>query len=203
MAVSRSAAAPVGSLRSKREIPMNKLNRGSRFQRLTIAASAVFAIMVMAEPVRADHVERGLGAIVGGVVGGAIGSTIGKGRGRSAAIGVGSALGALYGSELAGHHHHRYPPRHAHYAHPRRSHAHAPAVVTYVPQPVPVYVHPTPVYVAPPTRVAETSITIPASGRVSVAAQQSANITECRLLEGGLAPVYGCRDTHGHWRILR
>ena len=46
----------------------------------------------------------------GGVVGGAIGSTIGKGRGRSAAIGVGSALGALYGSELAGHHHHRIPP---------------------------------------------------------------------------------------------
>ena len=181
------------------KMTMNKISRGSMFRRVVVAVSAAFAITALAGPVRANHVEEGLGILLGGIVGGSIGSAIGKGNGRRIAIGVGSALGALYGGEVAAHH--RPPRRNTHYVHPGRSHA--PAVVKYYPQPVPVYVQPAPVYVTP-SRAAETSITVSTSGGGSaIARHKPASITECRLLEGGLAPVYGCRDTHGDWRILR
>ena len=181
---------------------MNKLNPRSKFRcAIVAAASAVFAIVVTAEPVRADHVEHRLGALLGGVVGGTVGSTIGKGSGRSIAIGVGSALGALYGGELAGHHH-RHIRRHTHYAHPR--HFHSPSAVTHHPSTAPIYVQPTPIYTTPPVQVARTPNTKFASARRSTTAGQALTaITECRQLEGGLAPVYACRNTHGGWKILR
>ena len=178
---------------------MNKISRESMFRCAVIAVSATFVLTVLAGPVRADHVEQGLGILLGGIVGGSIGSAIGKGNGQRIAIGVGSALGALYGGEVAAHH--RPSIRSAYYTHP--GHSHAPAVVRYYPQPLPVYVQPSRVYVTP-SRTAETSINVsPASGGLTGARHKPASITECRLLEDGLAPVYGCRDTHGDWRILR
>lgn len=196
---------------------MNRINRKSSFRRvLLMGVSAIFATTALAGPVQADHLRQGLGMLLGGIVGGSIGSTIGKGRDRRVAIGVGTALGALYGREVAAHHGHRHRHvRHRHHswrkpyhAHPR--HSHAPVVVEYhsyrpVHQPVaPVYVQPAPVYVAPP-RAVERSITVSSTGAGSTLARYgpAAPITECKLLEGGLAPVYGCRDTNGDWRILR
>ena len=110
-----------------------------------MTVSATVAMTALAGPVRADHVEQGLGVLLGGIVGGTIGSTIGKGQGRRVAIGVGTALGALYGNEAASHR--RHSGTRAHYAHP--GHTHAPSVVKYYPQPVPVHVQPVPVYSAP------------------------------------------------------
>ena len=191
---------PIRSVRSQRGVmTMNKISRESMFRRAVIAVSATFMLTVLAGSVRADHVEQGLGVLLGGIVGGSIGSAIGKGNGRRLAIGVGSALGALYGGEVAADH--RPARRNAYYAPPR--HLYAPAVVRYHPEPIPVYVQPSPVYATPP-RAAETSITmLPSGGGLGVARHKPASITECRLLEDGLAPVYGCRDTHGNWRILR
>lgn len=177
---------------------MNRINRNAMFRGAVMTVSATLAMTALAGPVRADHVEQGLGVLLGGIVGGTIGSTIGKGQGRRVAIGVGSALGALYGNEAASHR--RHPGTRAHYARP--GHAHAPSVVKYYPQPVPVHVQPVPVYSAP-SQAAEISITVSSNGRGSTNRQSPASITECRLLEGGLAPVYGCRDAHGQWRILR
>jgi hypothetical protein len=105
----------------------------------------------------------------------------------------------LYGGEVAAHH--RPSRRNAYHTHP--GHSHAPAVVRYYPEPIPVYVQPSPEYVTP-SRGAETSITVsPTGGGLAITRHKPASITECRLLEDGLAPVYGCRDTHGDWRILR
>ena len=179
---------------------MNKIGRKSMFRRIVMVVCATLAMTTVSGPARADHVEEGLGILIGGIVGGSIGSRIGKGNGRRIAIGVGSALGALYGGEVASHH--RPSRRNAHYTHP--GHSPAPAVVRYYhyPQPVPVYVQPAPVYVTPP-QATEKSINVSiGSGSVNTRYRQ-ASITECRLLEDGLAPVYGCRDAHGDWRILR
>ena len=177
---------------------MNKINRDSMFRQVVVAVSATLAMTALAGPVRADHVEHGLGVLLGGIVGGAVGSTIGKGHGQRVAIGVGSALGALYGSEVASHR--RHSGYKAHYAPPR--HTHAPAVVKYYPQPIAVHVQPAPVH-AVPSQAAEVSITVSSVGRSPTTRHAPAFITECKLLEGGLAPVYGCRDAHGGWRILR
>ena len=185
---------------------MNRLERWSGFGRMVAVASVVLAVAVTAESARADHVEHGLGVVLGGIVGGAVGSAIGKGDGRDVAIGLGSALGAMYGGITARHHprhsrHHYHPRRHARYVHPR--HLHVPEVARYAPPPAPVHVHPVPAPVTVSART-EISVTVPARGHVSTAARHASGpITECRLLEGGLAPVYGCRDTHGSWRILR
>lgn len=179
---------------------MSEINRESAVRRFAIAICASMVLAVTVQPVRADHVEQGLGAVIGGVVGGVLGSGIGSGSGQKVAIGVGSALGALYGNEVAKHGGYYSRPR-AHYH--RSRHAAPPAEVKYYPQPVPVYVQPTPVYVTPPAGTAQTSITVSTSGGSNISANPPASLTECRLLEGGLAPVYGCRDTHGGWRILR
>ena len=188
-------------MRQRGQMIMNKISRETMVRRFVMAVSATFAITALAGPVRADHVEQGLGILLGGIVGGTIGSAIGDGNGRRIAIGVGSALGALYGGEVASHH----GPyrRNAYYAHPRPSHA--PLVLRYYPEPVPVpvYVQPSPVYVTP-LRAAETSITVSSTGGGATSARHMpVSVTECRLLEDGLAPVYGCRNTNGDWRILR
>ena len=182
---------------------MNRLFQESIVRRTTMAAaSAVLAIVTVMAPVRADHVEYGLGVLLGGIVGGTIGSTIGDGSGRRVAIGVGSALGALYGGDLARHDQRRHYRRHTHHVHPR--HAHIAPAVTYHPPAVPVYVQPAPVYVTPPVRTVETSNYASVSTHGSTTARRAPEgFTECRLLEGGLAPVYGCRDAYGEWRILR
>ena len=177
---------------------MNKTKRDSMFRRAAVAVSTILAMTALAGPVRADHVEHGLGVLLGGIAGGAVGSTIGKGHGRRVAIGVGSALGALYGSEVASHR--RHSGHKAYYAPP--GHTHAPAVVKYYPQPVLVHVQPAPVHAAP-SQAAEVSINVSSVSRSPTTRHAPAPITECKLLEGGLAPVYGCRDAHGGWRILR
>lgn len=177
---------------------MNMINRETMFRRVVVTISATLAIAVLAGPVRADHMEQGLGVLLGGIVGGTIGSTIGKGNGQRVAIGVGSALGALYGSEIASHRHH--PRNEAYYAYPEQ--ARVPATIMYYPRPVPVHVQPAPVY-STPLQSAEVSITVSSSGGSSTTRHAPTSITECKLLEGGLAPVYGCRDTRGGWRILR
>ena len=177
---------------------MNRINRNAMFRGAVMTVSATLATAALAGPVRADHVEQGLGVLLGGIVGGAIGSTIGKGQGRRVAIGVGSALGALYGNEAASHR--RHSGTRAHYAHP--GYTHAPSVVRYYHQPVPVHVQTVPVYSAP-SQAAEISITVSSNGRSSTSRYAPPSITECRLLEDGLAPVYGCRDARGQWRILR
>ena len=183
---------------------MTRLNRESILRRTAAAAACgVFAVLTMVTPVRADHVEYGLGVLLGGIVGGTIGSTIGDGSGRRIAIGVGSALGALYGGDMARHDRPRHLPGHTTY-HVRTGHAHVSPVVTYHPPPVPVYVQPVPAYVTPPVQVVEPASFVSVNIHGSTTARQTPGaISECRLLEGGLAPVYGCRDAHGEWRILR
>ena len=175
---------------------MSKNGREAMFPRFAIMISVIVAMTTLAGSVRADHVEDGFGALIGGIVGGTIGSAIGKGSGREIAIGVGSALGALYGSEVSSH---RHPSGDlVHQAYPGRSPA--PETVRYYPQPIPVYIHPVQpaaVHVMP-SRVEEPSITVSSNiGGSTVVRHTPASVTECRLLEGGLAPVYGCRDTHG------
>ena len=182
---------------------MSKNGRETMFPRFAIMISVVVVMTTLGGSVRADHVEEGLGVLIGGIVGGTIGSAIGKGSGQKIAIGIGSALGALYGSEVSSH---RRPSGNlVHQAYPGRW-SHAPETVRYYPQPIPVYVHPVQpaaVHVMP-SRVEEPSITVSSNiGGSTVVRRTPASITECRLLEGGLAPVYGCRDTHGQWRILR
>lgn len=177
---------------------MNTGGRGKTLRRMAMVVSVSFAMTALAGPVRADHVEEGLGILLGGIAGGSIGSAIGKGNGRKIAIGVGSVLGALYGAEVATHH--RPPRRTDHHVRPRYSPA--PLVVKHSHQPVPVYVQPAQIHVASPSAV-ETSITLSPRGDSTSFRHKPVSITECRLLEGGLSPVYGCRDVHGNWRILR
>lgn len=177
---------------------MNQDRREKTLRRFAVAVSLAFTMSALTGPVRAEHVEEGLGVLLGGIVGGSIGSAIGKGNGRKIAIGVGSVLGALYGGEVAAHQ--RPSRKKGHHPYPR--HSHAPPVVEHVPWPVPVYVKPAPVHVAPPPS-AEKSITLSSSGGSATFAHTPPSITECRLLEAGLSPVYGCRDTHGNWGILR
>ena len=176
---------------------MNRRRREKMLRHLALVIFATFAMTALTGPVRADHVEKSLGVLLGGVAGGAIGSTIGKGSGREAAIGVGSVLGALYGGKAAAHH---SSSRHAgRHVHPRPSHV--PATAPYHDRPVPVYVvQPLPVT---PTPASETSITWASGAGSTIVRHAPASITKCRLLEGGLSPVYGCRDTNGNWRILR
>ena len=177
---------------------MNTGRRGKTLRRMAVVVSVAFAMTALAGPARADHVEEGLGILFGGIVGGSIGSAIGKGSGRKVAIGVGSVLGALYGGEVATHHRRsRAASRHTA---PRHSPAYE--VVEYVRDPVPVYVQPTPVYFTS-SQAAERSITLSSSGGSTTFRHTQPSITECRLLEAGLSPVYGCRDSHGNWRILR
>ena len=166
---------------------------------MAMVVSVAFAMTALAGPARADHVEEGLGMLLGGIVGGSVGSAIGKGNGRKIAIGVGSVLGALYGGEVATHHR---PSRRAghHVRHPQYSQA--PLVVKHSHQPVPIYIQPARIHVVSPSAM-ETSITLSSRGGSTSYRHEPAAITECRLLEGGLSPVYGCRDVHGNWRILR
>lgn len=177
---------------------MNIGRRGKTLRRMAMAVSVAFAMTALAGPARADHMEEGLGILLGGIVGGSVGSAIGKGSGRKIAIGVGSALGALYGREVATHH--RPSRRTGHYVQPQ--HSHVPLVVKHSHQPIPIYVQPAQIHVTPPSAV-ETSITLSSRGGSTSFRHKPAIITECRLLEGGLSPVYGCRDAHGNWRILR
>jgi len=42
------------------------------------------------------------------------------------------------------------------------------------------------------------------AGTSNIAPRESGNtVSECRILEEGLTPVYACRDGRGAWRILR
>lgn len=166
---------------------------------MAMVVSVAFAMTALAAgPARGDHVEEGLGMLLGGIVGGSVGSAIGKGSGRKIAIGVGSVLGALYGGEVATHP--RQSMRTDHHVRPQYSQA--PLVVKYSHLPVPIYVQPAQIHVASPSAM-DTSITLSSRGGSTAYRHKPAAITECRLLEGGLSPVYGCRDVHGNWQILR
>ena len=177
---------------------MNTGRRGKTLRRMAIVVSVAFAMTALSGPARADHVEEGLGILLGGIVGGSVGSAIGKGSGRKIAIGVGSVLGALYGGEVATHH--RPSRRTDHHVRPRYSQA--PLVVKHSHQPVSIHVQPAQIHVDSPSAM-ETSITLSSRGGSTSYRHEPAAITECRLLEGGLSPVYGCRDVHGNWQILR
>lgn len=192
------------------------------------AAGVVAAVLIMA-PSPSVHAgpgddERVAGSIVGSVIGGVIGSTIGDGRGRGAAIGVGSLLGGIAGYHAVdpdpyrhrrhGHRHLRHrrhvhydyllprPHVHVHPRHPRRErHAHyhyyeAPAQ----PRAVVTYQLPAPVAVATPIREVNV-VTSPPRRRSSSGVD--AALTECRVLEAGIAPVYACRTAGGDWRLLK
>lgn len=177
---------------------MNTGRRGKSLRHMAMVVSVAFGMTALAGPARADHVEEGLGMLLGGIVGGSVGSAIGKGSGRKIAIGVGSVLGALYGGEVATHH---GPSRRTDH-HVRPQYSQAPLVVRYSHQPVPIHVQPAQIHVASPSAM-ETSITLSSRGVSTSYRHKPAAITECRLLEGGLSPVYGCRDVHGNWQILR
>lgn len=178
---------------------MNTGRRGKSLRRTAMVVSVAFAMTALAGPARADHVEEGLGMLLGGIVGGSVGSAIGKGNGRKIAIGVGSVLGVLYGGEVATHHRQSRRAGH-HVRHPQYSQA--PLVVKHSHLPVPIHVQPARIHVVSPSAM-ETSITLSSRGGSTSYRHEPAAITECRLLEGGLSPVYGCRDVHGNWRILR
>lgn len=197
--------------------------RGRAFRFLVTGVVAAVAFVAVIPSVQADPHEgdRVAGAIVGSVIGGVIGSAIGDGRGRGLAIGVGSMLGGIAGYHAVepdpyprhrrGHRHlrHRWhahydsprPRVHVHPRHPRRErHVHhhyheAP------PRPRTVVTYRLPAPVAP-AAVREVNVVIaPPSARSSP--RHQAALTECKLLEAGIAPVYACRTAGGDWRVLR
>lgn len=200
--------------------------RDTVFRFLAAGVLVAVAIMAASPSVQADphDGERVAGAIVGSVIGGAIGSAIGDGRGRGIAIGIGSMLGGIAGYHAAdpdpyrhhrrGHRHLRHK-RHVHYdyllprphvyvhpRHPRRErHVHhhyheAPA------QPRTVVTYQLPAPVASATPVREVNV-VTAPPRVRSHQVLDTALTECKVLEAGIAPVYACRTAGGDWRLLK
>ena len=191
----------------------------------TLAAGVVAAIvfMVSTPPAQADHRdgERVAGAIVGSVIGGAIGSTVGRGSDRALAIGVGSLIGSIAGYHVV----HPTPPRHyrhghvrarhhrtrVHYDYPvlqpqvhvsprRERHVHHHYYEAPQPQPVVTYQLPAPV-MNTDTGQQVNIVTAPPRGRASW--NHNATLTACKVLEGGIAPVYACRTADGNWQLLK
>lgn len=192
----------------------------------TVGVLVAVAIMALSPSVQADphEGERVAGAIVGSVIGGAIGSAIGDGRGRGVAIGIGSMLGGIAGYHAAdpdpyrhhrrGHRHLRHrrhihydyllprPHVHVHPRHPRRErhvHHHYYEALSQ-PRAVVTYQLPAPVAAATPVREVNV-VTAPPRRRSSRGVD--AALTECRVLEAGVAPVYACRTAGGDWRLLK
>lgn len=187
-----------------------------------LAAVAFMAVSPSAQAGSDD--ERVVGAIVGSVIGGAIGSTIGSGAERGVAIGVGSLLGGIAGYHAVdpdpyryhrrGHHHPRHR-RHVHYDYPvfqppiyihprpprRERHVHH-HYYEAPPQPRTVVTYQLPAPVAPAAPVRELNVvTAPLRGTPSL--RHGADLTECKVLEAGIAPVYACRTAGGDWRLLK
>lgn len=197
---------------------------GKTFRSFAAGVLAAVTFVAISSSVQADpdDGERVAGAIVGSVIGGAIGSTIGDGRGRGVAIGIGSMLGGIAGYHAAdpdpyrhhrrGHRHLRHR-RHVHYdyllprphvyvhpRHPRRErHVHR-HYYEAPPQPrtVVTYQLPAPV-VATPIREVNV-VTAPPRRQLKVL---DTALTECKVLEAGIAPVYACRTAGGDWRLLK
>ena len=187
-----------------------RLGITSRFV-FTTAAALALALTLVA-PVRADHfnhVRSWSGTLAGSIIGGAIGSTIGQGRGRLVAVGAGALLGGLYGRHLArdhrhlrAHHHswhgHRghHHPWHVHHRAWQRLHARDLPAST----PRPWTVLHSPAHVPGPATVAD--YVLVGTGSAAPRGYYAA-LTECRIFEDGLAPVYMCRSEDGDWHILR
>lgn len=199
--------------------------RSKAFRSLAVGILVAMAFMAVSPSAQAgSDDERVVGAIVGSVIGGAIGSTIGSGAERGVAIGVGSLLGGIAGYHAAdpdpyrhhrrGHRHPRHrrhvyyhypvfqPPIYIHPRPPRRErhvhHHHYEAP----PQPRTVVTYQLPAPVAPAAPVREWNIvTAPPRGAPSL--RHEAELTECKVLEAGIAPVYACRTAEGDWRLLK
>ena len=192
------------------------------------AAGVLAAVLSMAvsPPVHADPSdgERVVGAIVGSVIGGAIGSTIGRGADRGVAIGVGSLLGGIAGYHAVdpdpyryyrrGHRHlrHRRPmhydyplplPRaHVHPRPPRRERQVHHHYYEAPPQPQTVVTYQLPAPVMPTAPIREVNV-VPAPSRRQSDRVLDTALTECKVLEAGIAPVYACRTAGGDWRVLK
>lgn len=197
--------------------------QGNAFRIFAVGVVAAVLIMAESPSVHGDpsDSERVVGAIVGSVIGGAIGSTVGRGADRGIAIGVGSLLGGIAGYNAVNpdpypyyrreHHHRRYRervyqdnpvPRPRVHVYPRRDrHVHdhyyeAPpqprTVVTYQPA------NPVAPVITPLREV--NVVMAPPRGRSHRVLNTV--LTECKVLEGGIAPVYACRTAVGNWRIL-
>ena len=190
----------------------------------TLAAGVVAAIAFVASspPVQAGHRdgERVAGAIVGSVIGGAIGSTVGRGPDRALAIGVGSLIGGIAGYHAIDptprryYHHGHFRARHrthVRYDYPvllpqvhvlprRERHVHHHYYEAPRPQPVVTYQLPPPVTRAPAGQQVNI-VTAPPRGRADW--NHNPTLTACKVLEGGIAPVYACRTASGDWQLLK
>jgi hypothetical protein len=199
--------------------------RGKVFRPLAAGILAAVAFMAVSPSAQAgsDDDERVVGAIVGSVIGGAIGSTIGRGAERGVAIGVGSLLGGIAGYHAVdpdpyrhhrrGHRHLRHrrhvyydypvfrPPIYVHPRHPRRERQVHHHYYEAPPQPRPVVTYQLPAPVIPVAPVREVNVVTAPSRRQSNRVIDTA-LTECKVLEAGIAPVYACRTAGGNWRIL-
>ena len=201
------------------------MTRGKAFRPLAAGVLAAVAIMAISPSAQAGSDERVIGAIVGSVIGGAIGSTMGRGADRGVAIGVGSLLGGIVGYHAVdpdpyrhhrrGHRHPRHrphvyydypvfqPPVYVHPRPPRRErhvHHHHYEEAPVRPRTVVTYQLPAPV--TPVTPVREWNVvTAPLRGRASL--RHESDLTECKVLEAGIAPVYACRTAGGDWRVLK
>lgn len=201
------------------------MNQGNVYRYLAIGVVAAALSVLQSPTVHADPSdgERVVGAIVGSVIGGAIGSTVGTGADRGVAIGVGSLLGGIAGYHAVDPYPYRHePPRYHHLRHRRHVHYDYP-----VPSPR-VYVapgyprHERPVhhhhYEAPPQPQTVVTYQLPAPATLPVPVREvnvvtaprlgrsgrgfDTALTECKVLEAGIAPVYACRTAGGDWRIL-
>ena len=200
--------------------------RGKAFRPLAAGILAAVAFMAVSPSAQAgsDDDERVVGAIVGSVIGGAIGSTIGRGAERGVAIGVGSLLGGIAGYHAVdpdpyrhhrrGHRHLRHrrhvyydypvfrPPIYVHPRHPRRERQVHHHYYEAPPQLRPVVTYQLPAPVTPVTPVREVNVVMaPPRGRSSRSLENT--LTECKVLEAGIAPVYACRTAGGDWRVLK
>ena len=196
--------------------------RGLTIRFLAAGVVAAVAIMVSNPPAHASHHdgERVAGAIVGSVIGAAIGSTVGRGSDRALSIGVGSLIGGIAGYHAVdpvptrhyrrGHDHARYRTR-VHYDYPvlyprvhvsprRERHVHHHYYEAPQPQPVVTYQLPPPVSQTTPSQQVNI-VTAPPHARADW--NRDATLTACKVLEGGIAPVYACRTTAGDWRLLK
>ena len=196
--------------------------RGMTARTLAVGVVAAIVFMASGPPVQAGHRdgERVAGAIVGSVIGGAIGSTVGRGSDRALAIGVGSLIGSIAGYHVVDpappryyrHGHVRARHRtHVHYDYPvlqprvhvsprRERHVHHHYYEAPQPQPVVTYQLPPPV-TRPPTYQQVNIVTAPTRG--SAGWNHDTTLTACKVLEGGIAPVYACRTTDGDWQLLK
>ena len=177
---------------------------------LALVAAVALAMTMAAPSAQADHLRSWSGTLVGGIAGGAIGSAIGKGRGRLVAVGTGALLGGLLGRHLARDHlrphaaHHRHWRAHRRPWHEPRAHHHHHQVwheppVYHPPAPPP---RPWVLHRRPARATGAADYLLAGAGNTEPHGYRP-TFTECRTLEGGLAPVYACRSERGDWRILR